>query len=71
MYAILMQNECSFIKKLDVNIFLSLLKGCGYLYGKVAFINKSLYRLKQASRSSLGNTTPMRASFVRLRSGVE
>ena len=37
--------------KLDEDVFLRLLKECGSLPGKIVRLNKSLYRLKQASRS--------------------
>ena len=37
--------------KLDEDVFLRLPKGCGSLSGKIVRLNKSLYRLKQASRS--------------------
>ena len=37
--------------KLDEDVFLRLPKGCGSLSGKIVRLNKSLYGLKQASRS--------------------
>ena len=37
--------------KLDKDVFLRLPRGCGRLSGKVVRLNKSLYGLKQASRS--------------------
>ena len=36
---------------LEENVFLRLPKGCGDLSGKVVRLNKSLYGLKQASRT--------------------
>ena len=36
--------------KLDEDVFLCLPKGCGRLSGKIVRLNKSFYRLKQASR---------------------
>ena len=44
--------EQAFIQsKLDEDVFLRLPRGCGRLSGKIVRLNKSLYRLKQASRS--------------------
>ena len=44
--------EQAFVQsKLDEDVFLRLLRGCGRLSGKVVRLNKSLYGLKQASRS--------------------
>ena len=44
--------EQAFVQsKLDENVFLRLPEGCGRLSGKVVRLNKSLYGLKQASRS--------------------
>ena len=37
--------------KLDEGVFLLLPKSCGSLSGKIVRLNKSLYGLKQASRS--------------------
>ena len=44
--------EQAFVQsKLDEDVFLRLPRGCGRLSGKVVRLNKSLYWLKQASRS--------------------
>ena len=44
--------EQAFVQsKLDEDVFLRLPRGCGRLSGKVVRLNKSLYGLKQASRS--------------------
>ena len=44
--------EQAFVQsKLDEDVFLRLPKGCGSLSGKIMRLNKSLYGLKQASRS--------------------
>ena len=44
--------EQAFVQsKLDEDVFLRLPKGCGRLSGKIVRLNKSLYGLKQASRS--------------------
>ncbi|CAM9728232.1 unnamed protein product [Ascophyllum nodosum] len=44
--------EQAFVQsKLDEDVFLRLPRGCGRLYGKIVRLNKSLYGLKQASRS--------------------
>ena len=44
--------EQSFVQsELDEDVFLRLPRGCGRLSGKVVRLNKSLYGLKQASRS--------------------
>ena len=44
--------EQAFVQsKLDEDVFLRLRRGCGRLSGKVVRLNKSLYGLKQASRS--------------------
>ena len=44
--------EQAFVQsKLDEDVFLRLPRGCGHLSGKVVRLNKSLYGLKQASRS--------------------
>ena len=44
--------EQAFVQsKLDEDVFLRLPRGCGRLPGKVVRLNKSLYGLKQASRS--------------------
>ena len=44
--------EQAFVQsKLDEDVFLRLPKGCGSLSGKIVRLNKSLYGLKQASRS--------------------
>ena len=44
--------EQAFVQsKLDDDVFLRLPRGCGRLSGKVVRLNKSLYGLKQASRS--------------------
>ena len=44
--------ERAFVQpKLDEEFFLRLPKGCGSLSGKIVRLNKSLYGLKQASRS--------------------
>ena len=44
--------EQAFVEsKLDEDVFLCLPRGCGRLSGKIVRLNKSLYGLKQASRS--------------------
>ena len=44
--------EQAFVQsKLDVDVSLGLLRGCGSLSGKIVRLKKSLYGLKQASRS--------------------
>ena len=44
--------EQAFVQsKLDEDVFMRLPRGCGRLSGKVVRLNKSLYGLKQASRS--------------------
>ena len=44
--------EHAFVQsKLDEDVFLRLPKGCGRLSGMIVRLNKSLYVLKQASRS--------------------
>ena len=44
--------EKAFVQsKLDEDVFLRLPRGCGRLSGKIVRLNKSLYGLKQASRS--------------------
>ena len=44
--------EQAFVQsELDEDVFLRLPRGCGRLSGKIVRLNKSLYRLKQASRS--------------------
>ena len=42
---------------LDEDVFLRLSKGCGKLSGKVVRLNKSLYGLKQASRTGHAHLT--------------
>ena len=44
--------EQAFVQsRLDEDVFLRLPRGCGRLSGKIVWLNKSLYGLKQASRS--------------------
>ena len=44
--------EQAFVQsKLDEDVFLPVPKGCGSMSGKIVRLNKSLYELKQASRS--------------------
>ena len=43
--------------KLDEDVFLRLLRGCGRLSCKIVRLNKSLYGLKQASRSCHAHLT--------------
>ena len=50
--------EQAFVQsKLDEDVFLRLPQGCGSLSGKIMRLNKSLYRLKQASRSWYAHLT--------------
>ena len=51
--------ELAFIQsKLDEDVFLRLPRGCGRLSGKIVRLNKTLYGLKQASRSWHAHLTP-------------
>ena len=62
--------EQAFVKsKLDEDIFLRLLKGCDSLSGKIVWLNKSFYGLKQASRSWHAHLSTVFSRCVRLSFG--
>ena len=46
-----MPSKHSFSQSLKENVFMRLPPGCGELFGKIVGLNRSIYGLKQASRS--------------------